>query len=54
MSWSYVNVEISFESRLKGIPSPHRAGLTEIAYGGERLPNIRLHDLRHSYATLAL
>jgi integrase len=52
--WIYVNVEISFESRLKGIPSPHRAKLTEIAYEGERLPNIRLHDLRHTFATLAL
>jgi integrase len=50
----WVNVAVSFESRLKGIPVDHRASLTAIARGGDRLPDIRVHDLRHSFATLAL
>jgi integrase len=50
----WVEVEIGFESRLKGIPVPHRSRLTAIAQGGEKLPNIRVHDLRHTFATIAL
>jgi integrase len=47
-------VEISLEARLKGIPHPHRAQLTAIANGGDPLPDLRVHDLRHTFATLAL
>jgi integrase len=49
-----VEVEVAFESRLKGIPVPYRARLTVIARGGDKLPNIRVHDLRHTFATIAL
>ena len=48
------NVKVSFDSRLKAIPVDYRARLTAIARDGDRLPDIWVHDLRHTYATLAL
>jgi integrase len=47
-------VDISFEARLKGIPHPHRVRLTAIANGGDPLSDLPVHDLRHTFATLAL
>ena len=39
---------------LLGIPERHRAQLEAITRAGSPLPAIRVHDLRHTYATLAL
>ena len=39
---------------LHGVPIRHRDTLEEVIGSGAALPDIRLHDLRHSYATLAL
>ncbi len=40
--------------RLRTAPRPHHARLETIVRAGERLPEISPHDLRHTYATLAL
>ena len=39
---------------LHGVPIRHRDTLEVVIGSGAALPDIRLHDLRHSYATLAL
>lgn len=38
----------------RGVPREQRAALTAAIQSGEALPNISPHDLRHTYATLAL
>jgi integrase len=48
------NIAVSFDSRLKAIPVDYRAQLTAIARDGDPLPDVRVHDLRHTFATLAL
>lgn len=41
-------------SPLLGVPLAKRATLETLARAGPALPHIRVHDLRHTYATLAL
>lgn len=38
----------------KGVPHEHRDKLIQLVQGGEALPKVSVHDLRHTYATLAL
>ena len=44
----------NLERRIRAVPVPHRARLEAIVRAGEALPEITPHDLRHTYATLAL
>jgi integrase len=45
---------VSFDERLKAIPRDHRAKLEAIARDGKPLPDLRVHDLRHTAGTLML
>lgn len=42
------------EKRCLGVPVQHRKKLETIVKAGERLPDLRAHDLRHTAATLML
>jgi integrase len=44
----------NLERRMRSVHRNHRARLEAIVRAGEKLPDIRVHDLRHTYATLAL
>ena len=44
----------NLERRMRAVPVPHRARLEAIVRAGDGLPEISPHDLRHTYATLAL
>jgi integrase len=44
----------NLERRLRAVTRDHRAKLEAIVRAGEKLPDISPHDLRHTYATLAL
>ena len=44
----------NLERRIRAVPVPHRARLEAIVRAGVALPEITPHDLRHTYATLAL
>jgi integrase len=44
----------NLERRIRAVPVPHRARLEAIVRAGDKVPVIRVHDLRHTYATLAL
>jgi integrase len=44
----------NLERRMRAVPVDHRPRVEAIVRAGEVLPDIRVHDLRHTYATLAL
>ncbi len=44
----------NLERRMRCVPREHRSRLEAIIKAGEKLPEISPHDLRHTYATLAL
>jgi integrase len=44
----------NLERRMRSVHRDHRARLEAIVRAGEKLPEISPHDLRHTYATLAL
>jgi integrase len=44
----------NLERRMRAVPVHHRARLEAIVRAGGKLPEITPHDLRHTYATLAL
>ena len=44
----------NLERRMRSVHRDHRARLEGIVRAGEKLPEISPHDLRHTYATLAL
>jgi integrase len=44
----------NLERRMRAVKVDHRPRLEAIVLAGDVLPDIRVHDLRHTYATLAL
>jgi integrase len=44
----------NLERRMRAVKVDHRHRLEAIVRAGEKLPDIRVHDLRHTYATTAL
>ena len=44
----------NLERRMRSVHRDHRARLEAIVRAGKVLPDIRVHDLRHTYATTAL
>jgi integrase len=44
----------NLERRMRAVKVDHRPRLEAIVRAGEKLPDIRVHDLRHTYATTAL
>lgn len=45
---------VSFDERLKAIPRDHRAKLEAITRDGKPLPDLRVHDRRHTAGTVML